>query len=281
MSNRSRVQSGFTLVELLVVVGIIAVLVAILLPALARAREQANTVKCMSNLRQIGQYVALYQTENNNHVLPFNMYRDPVTGSANWEVGDWYGIMARLYFRANMTNPATGAWLYGANAWNVIRTTGLANLLDCPSNETMPGSNGPVEYLYNRNLGDWEKYGIVSATYPTPFTDPQYAPKKRTQVPNIVLVASDKAAVLPTGAINNNRGFTVMREVNPLDANWATVGGFVGRPHGGIKDPKANVLLMNGSVLTVRLQQYNLNPNNKSVKYADWVNAKGKEHVLN
>ena len=53
-------QSGFSLVELLVVLGIIVVLVAILLPALRRAREDALRVKCANNLRQIGMGLELY-----------------------------------------------------------------------------------------------------------------------------------------------------------------------------------------------------------------------------
>src|SRR3954470_11600702 len=70
MSSPSKRRQAFTLVELLVVIGIIAVLIGILLPTLGRARERAKTISCASNLRQLFTAARLYSTENKDS-FPF------------------------------------------------------------------------------------------------------------------------------------------------------------------------------------------------------------------
>jgi prepilin-type N-terminal cleavage/methylation domain-containing protein len=76
--NRHRMQKSraFTLVELLVVIGIIAVLIGLLMPALTGARLQGTKVKCMANMRQIGLAMQMYADENRGLFLPLGPLED-------------------------------------------------------------------------------------------------------------------------------------------------------------------------------------------------------------
>jgi len=80
--NVKRNSSGFTLIELLVVIAIIAILAAMLLPTLSRSKEQAQGIKCLSNLRQLTLAWAMYNTDNREYFVVNGNNGDSPGGTA-------------------------------------------------------------------------------------------------------------------------------------------------------------------------------------------------------
>src|SRR4051812_3278843 len=85
-THRRRNRCGFTLVELLVVIGIIALLISILLPALQKARRAAATVQCASNMKQIATAVLMYVNANKGNLPPYQVQAQTGGGYPN----GWY-----------------------------------------------------------------------------------------------------------------------------------------------------------------------------------------------
>ena len=125
---------GFTLVELLVVIGIIALLIAILLPALTKARRAAMTIVCLSNLKQVGVGVWSYSAENKGK-LPYGDIKQGGTNMANMAV-----LVSEKLFPKGSLAPkiARGG---GTGSWN---SSYVCEALVCPAAPRWVSSWSPV-----------------------------------------------------------------------------------------------------------------------------------------
>jgi prepilin-type N-terminal cleavage/methylation domain-containing protein len=109
MRHRHRSHLAFTLVELLVVIGIIAVLIGLLLPSLNKARQSANLVDCQARLRQMGAAMQMYVASNNGY-LPWGaidhqtswLTTDPVPNAGYQETVTWWYFSLSLYMNKNL-----------------------------------------------------------------------------------------------------------------------------------------------------------------------------------
>jgi len=188
MSGGRLDRTGFTLIELLVVIAIIAILAAMLLPALARAKAKAERIGCISNLKQVGVYFQMYTDSNNDTFPPHRNSLIPYSApNGSSFPHDWWG--ATLLDKAGVTTYTNNAFHCQALKGSIV-TYGQSWKWSFDVNFVGYGYNGWF-------LGSHPYTGVDTVTASVPggpyvFTSAVIFKRNRVLRPSDNLVSGDK-----------------------------------------------------------------------------------------
>ncbi|MGP8198114.1 MAG: prepilin-type N-terminal cleavage/methylation domain-containing protein [Limisphaerales bacterium] len=151
-TGHRNIRRAFTLIELLVVIAIIAILAAMLLPALARAKSSAAKAKCASNLKQLGTAISLFADDSNNQ---YPCAADQYGSSNPGEQMAWDTYIYYYISGGHLTYAQIRA-ISEADGWNP--STGCPLVLLCPS-DNLPNSGWMAGTTYARKTYTMNQYG--------------------------------------------------------------------------------------------------------------------------